>query len=341
MQCLECLPSHAAAAAAQVLKAAAERGELLLLAPCPGATDAAMVQHLKETAGELYAEWEAEGMLIPADMLDSLQQMGYGLQRQQRAGVPVYNTAAATSSSEEAGGEGSDTASSSGQEQQQQGLPMDPAWVSVPVDIALSGVDRQVAVMVSGRVCVWLQERVGSGYRSESGKEGATGCVKARLEGSGMYGHLPMHEIGLKPGPDKDGTICCCLHVLLLHTATTPVRSYFALSIVHASCFGVECALPLLTHAPPTHPVNTVDQLCTAAAAAATAVSFPPRQVLSSERYCLQPPNRLRGTSALDISVLQALGWVVLPLPVREWEGLDSQEAKREYLGARMRAALG
>lgn len=66
-----------------------------------------------------------------------------------------------------------------------------------------------------------------------------------------------------------------------------------------------------------------------------------PAQVLTSERYCLQPPNRLRGTSALDISVLQALGWVVLPLPVREWEGLSSAEGKRDYLEARMRAALG
>ena len=63
-------------------------------------------------------------------------------------------------------------------------------------------------------------------------------------------------------------------------------------------------------------------------------------QLLFEDRYCQQPPNRLRGAAAVDILVLQALGVAVLPLPLQEWQALgDSQSDRQRYLQARLAAA--
>lgn len=73
-------------------------------------------------------------------------------------------------------------------------------------------------------------------------------------------------------------------------------------------------------------------------------------QVLPPSRYCEEPPNRLRGRPAAELMTLQALGWAVLPLPVREWQELEQEASgdakalaltRERYLRARIAAALG
>jgi hypothetical protein len=61
-------------------------------------------------------------------------------------------------------------------------------------------------------------------------------------------------------------------------------------------------------------------------------------QVLPDDSYCEQPPTRLRGDVAVVVSVLQALGYCVLPVPVREWQQLQPGEVE-PYLRARLAAA--
>jgi hypothetical protein len=63
-------------------------------------------------------------------------------------------------------------------------------------------------------------------------------------------------------------------------------------------------------------------------------------QLLFDDRYCITPRNRLRGSAAVDILALQALGLSVLPLPLQEWQALaDSTPEQQRYLKARVAAA--
>jgi hypothetical protein len=56
----------------------------------------------------------------------------------------------------------------------------------------------------------------------------------------------------------------------------------------------------------------------------------------------MHPSNRLRGSAAVDILALQALGLAVLPLPLQEWQALDGNAAEQQrYLKARLAAATG
>lgn len=66
-----------------------------------------------------------------------------------------------------------------------------------------------------------------------------------------------------------------------------------------------------------------------------------PTQVLPGSCYCQQPATRLRGSAAVELLVLRALGLAALPLPVREWQGLSGDEQRRRYLQARLAAAVG
>lgn len=58
--------------------------------------------------------------------------------------------------------------------------------------------------------------------------------------------------------------------------------------------------------------------------------------------HCAHPPGRLRGGIAVQVLALQSLGWVVAPLPVREWCALKGDvKAQDAYLQARIAAAIG
>jgi len=83
------------------------------------------------------------------------------------------------------------------------------------------------------------------------------------------------------------------------------------------------------------------------AAAAAAAASNPASKqvaiaVLDEETcYCPYPAGRLRGSVAVQVLALQAVGWGVVPLPVREWLALGEDTAAQDaYLKARIAAGV-
>ena len=126
------------------------QGELLVLAPCPGAKDPAEAQALKTQAPELYQEWEEAGLLAPAEMLAGLEQLGYSWRRGLRAGVGMEQEGQGSSSGGGGGGGGSSS------------------WVSVPVDITLEvpgKPEEKVALVVSGDTWVSLLVTLVTGFR--------------------------------------------------------------------------------------------------------------------------------------------------------------------------------
>lgn len=62
--------------------------------------------------------------------------------------------------------------------------------------------------------------------------------------------------------------------------------------------------------------------------------------LLDEGQYCAHPAGRLRGSAALELLALRALGLAVLPLPLHEWQALDGDESRQaKYLAARVAAA--